>query len=284
MTDKDPSEILNIISRIENISAYPKVSLEVFKLAKDPSSNMEQIARVILQDSIITAQLLKLANSVQYFRGKSIKTITDTIITLGLDTVKNLVMAIEMIGLFKGSFNDKTFNDETFFKSSFAGALLCNRIAIECKLEDTESPYICGLLRDFGIIILRQYFSDVFTAALEIIKNRSASFYQAINDIAFFDHRFIAYLLFIRWNMPTTVVYTFRDSTPLLHDHAECAMIRKIVLYTDWLLHEENYAQWDTFYTPSKVIIPELPPESPKIKEIITSAISEVNDFSSHVF
>lgn len=107
-------------------------------------------------------------------------------------------------------------------------------------MHDTDTPFVCGLLRNFGVLVLRQYFPDLFK---RIFDEWVTSFATGCYHVCGLDHQFISYLLFMRWNLPMNIVSVFRDETSLRNFNS---IIRKIMLKADEVLKSNNYGQWDT--------------------------------------
>jgi HD-like signal output (HDOD) protein len=63
MSIPDPQKI---IERIDDLPTLPRTVLKITELVNDPKSSAKDLARVITDDQVLTARLLKLVNSSFY--------------------------------------------------------------------------------------------------------------------------------------------------------------------------------------------------------------------------
>jgi len=108
-----------------------------------------ELAHWILQDSAMTARVLRMANSVYYNpAGNPICTVSMSVLMLGYDTVCNIALSIAMIDtLLKGIQHDHVVNE---MARSFHAAVQAKSIAIARGLHDVEEIYIAALLYRLG--------------------------------------------------------------------------------------------------------------------------------------
>jgi len=83
----------NILSHIKNLPPLPKSVIEVQKITSDPNSSIADLVKVIKDDPMITANLLKAANSPLYGFTRQIKTVDQAVSLFGMNTVKGFVIS-----------------------------------------------------------------------------------------------------------------------------------------------------------------------------------------------
>jgi HD-like signal output (HDOD) protein len=282
----DPSmanRIMSTLANVEYLSSTPDLSMKLLAKVKDETASIDDIATVILPSPALCASLLRLANSVYYSRGTVITTISHAIVHLGLDAVVNYVFALEMMNTFHSSHNQDGFNGALFWKSSLAGALLAQELAIkgEAFNEDVgpETAFLSGLLRDIGVLVLRQYFPDIFLEICDCVSKKGLSFDQACKSVCMLDHRAMAFLLGTRWNLPAKILAIFQFPSVNCKDYQAVIQNRNIVLYADYLLKMNKIFLWDINAAPdqSVAIFTYLPAE--EVGPVISRINTEVNEF-----
>jgi HD-like signal output (HDOD) protein len=277
------NRIMTTLANIDYLGSTPDLSMKLLSKVKDENSSVDDIAAVILPSPALCASLLRLANSVYYSRGTVITTISHAIVHLGLDAVVNYVFALEMMNTFRSSLNQGGFNSTMFWKSSLAGALLAQELAIKGTIEDDETgpetAFLSGLLRDIGVLVLRQYFPDIFLHVCDCVYKGNQSFDQACKTACTLDHRSIAFLLGTRWNLPAKIMATFQVPSTHTKDYQSLIQYRNMVLYSDYLLKINNVFLWDVNAVPDQSIgvMTYIPAE--EIEPIIFRINSEVNEF-----
>ncbi len=82
-----------ILTQIKNLPPLPQSVLEVQKITNNPNASIKDLVNVIKDDPLITANLLKAANSPLYGFTRQIKTIDQAVALFGMSTVKGFVMS-----------------------------------------------------------------------------------------------------------------------------------------------------------------------------------------------
>lgn len=268
------------LASVEYLSSTPDVSMKLLSKVKDENSSMEDIAAVILPNPALSASLLRLANSVFYSRGAQIVTVSHALVHLGLTAVVNYVFAIEMMNTFHASGVQSGFDGPVFWKNSLAGALLAQELAAQAGVDDAETVFLSGLLRNMGVLVLRQYFQDLFSDVCASVHAHKVGFNQACkNACGGLDHQAMAFILAGRWGLPMKIAATFQPPAASTQRYGEIMAIRNMVLFSDHLLKTKNMFQWDRYalVDPAVAILTYVPAE--RIDPIISKIISEVNEF-----
>jgi HD-like signal output (HDOD) protein len=240
----DHYRILHTLQNMESIGAIPAISLKVFDRINDPRHTFNEIAYLLMQDQAMCAQILKIANSVYYSRGKRIATVSQAVAHLGTDTIKKILFAVEVMGIYPCNAQEAKFSGDSFWRHTLAGAISAYQIAMRNKFENDESFYLAALLRNLGILIIRQYFPDVFKNACDMVLAEKVSFYQAEERLMGLTHREIARLIAIRWGLPQEILLSYGPDT------SEVGMmqtINDVVRGVDAVLREKGFEQWDQY-------------------------------------
>lgn len=242
--------IMTTLSNVEFIGASPELSSKLFKKIKDEKAGIEEIAALILQNPPLCASLLKISNSAFYnARSVPIQSISKAILLLGFKAVANYVLAFELVGTFQAKNYRTDIDLNMFWKNSFAGALIAQNIAADLKLPDLESVFLSGLLRNMGVLVIRQYFPEIFTKIYSLSIDEKISFSSACTSISCLDHRYVGYLLALRWNLPSNILSVFQKASDAGYDHTSAVMVKNIVQYADYLLMQNKVFVWDKYYS-----------------------------------
>ena len=76
-------DLNRIIGQIEDLPTLPRTVLKITELVNNPKSSAKDLARIITDDQVLTARLLKLVNSSFYGFPQRISTVTGAIVLLG---------------------------------------------------------------------------------------------------------------------------------------------------------------------------------------------------------
>jgi putative nucleotidyltransferase with HDIG domain len=199
----DPEKI---IARIEDLPTLPRTVLKITELVNDPKSSAKELARVITDDQVLTARLLKLVNSSFYGFPQRISTVTAAIVLLGFDAIRNLLLTTSVFDLFAGE-NRKNRSDlEKFWDHSLGCAVGAKVIGNHLRHDNIEELFVSGLLHDIGKIVEIIYFPREFSEVATAAKNENILMITAENKILGYNHAELGKLLGERWNLPAKLV------------------------------------------------------------------------------
>jgi HD-like signal output (HDOD) protein len=271
--------ILSTLSTVEYLSSTPDVSMKLLSKVKDENASMEDLAAVILPSPSLSASLLRLANSVFYSRGAQITTVSHALVHLGLTAVVNYVFAIEMMNTFHADRVQSGFDAAQFWKCSLSGALLAQELALKAGVDEVETVFLSGLLRDMGVLVLRQYFQDIFSDICGRVYKGGVGFNDACKTACGLDHQAIAFILAGRWGLPRKIAAIFQPPTDASPGYAQAMAARNIVLFSDYLLKNKKVFQWDRYTAADPAIAVLTYIAAEEIDPIISKIVSEVNEF-----
>jgi HD-like signal output (HDOD) protein len=244
MAKTDPYRIINTLQNMESIGALPSLSLKIFNKLNEPDFNIVDVAQLMLQDQAICAQILKVANSVFYARGNHITTISQAIAHLGTNVIKRLLFAIELMGIYPNNMQEARFNENDFWRHTMAGAILSQEIAYHNTSGNSETFYLTALLRNLGILIIRQFFPDLFRDVCEYAREKSVSFVNAEKKVLRLEHGEVAYLVAVRWGLPKEILYSYKQDFSTIGYYRT---ILEIIQTSDAILAGKKYGIWDPF-------------------------------------
>ncbi len=118
--------------------------------SKDESS-FSDLARSILQDPTLTAQILKMSNSMYYNPySKRINTVSRAVMRLGFDTVKGMCLSIALMETVLSSIHREKVAAE--IARAFHAAAQAKNLAVKRGLARPEEVFIAALLTRIGQI------------------------------------------------------------------------------------------------------------------------------------
>lgn len=199
-------ELKNRLSSIKSLPTLPAVADNVIKLTQNPDSTAFEIAEAISQDQSLASKVLKTANSSYYGFPRKITTINYAIVVLGLNNIKNIVLSTSIMKQFSKKDENLLFNHTDFWKHSLLCGIISKKISEHMGIKNSEEMFMCGLLHDFGKLILDTYFKEEFIQALELAGKDHLSLVNAENKIFGFNHTGVGALLLRKWSLPPLLV------------------------------------------------------------------------------
>ncbi|MBT2865835.1 HDOD domain-containing protein [Chromobacterium violaceum] len=128
----------------------PKVVQELVASFHRSDVNINDITDMVMHDQVLSARVLRLANSARFGSSRRVGSLDDAVILLGFDNLRVLVIASGVTGATLGI---SGFDMKAFWLRSFAMASTSKLLAKLAGLE-AQLGYTCGLLADIGELVL----------------------------------------------------------------------------------------------------------------------------------
>jgi putative nucleotidyltransferase with HDIG domain len=199
-------ELINRLSSIKSLPTLPVVADNVIKLTRNPDSTAFEIAEAISLDQSLASKVLKTANSAYYGFPRKITTINYAIVVLGLNNIKNIVLSTSIMGQFPKKNQNLLFDRKDFWKHSLLCGIIAKKISEHMGIKNSEEMFMCGLLHDFGKLILDTFFQEEFVSALQMAEKNQLTVMEAENRIFGFNHSGVGGLLLRKWSLPPSLV------------------------------------------------------------------------------
>jgi len=195
-------DLKKIIARIDDLPTLPRTVLKITELVNDPKSSAKDIARIITDDQVLTARLLKLVNSSFYGFPQRISTVNTAIVLLGFDAIRSLLLTTSVFDLFAGRNKKNRQDQEKFWDHSLGCAVGAKVIGNYLRHDKIEELFVAGLLHDIGKIVEMLYLPDEFARVVAATTQQNIMMLTAEEEVLGYDHAEIGKLLAGRWNLP----------------------------------------------------------------------------------
>lgn len=218
-----------IVKEIDELPQFPDNIMYLQKLISDPESEITDIAKQILSDVSLTADLLKLVNSAQFMLPKKVDSIVEAVKLVGMRGLKNLLYSYGTQKLLTKNSEEQKELWEHARKVAFYSFTLAR--SFKRKKDILDDVYVGGILHDMGKII----FSNVHPDLLKRIQN-----FCAIKGIprglfedfaAGLSHAEIGAKIARKWNFPEALIQAIRYH----HEPTECDPNHRDIVYMVYL-------------------------------------------------
>jgi len=203
---KDQGEVKKQIRRIKNLPTLPGIVQKISRMVENPKTSSADVARLIAQDQVLSAKVLRMANSPFFGMSRKISSITQALVILGFNVVKGLVLTSSVFDMMKQSMVG-------LWEHSIGCAAAAGAVARHLDRPDTEEVLVAGLLHDLGKVVLSLQVPEETTRILDLAKEKEISFYEAEREILDFTHSDVGLWLSEHWNLPLAL------SDPMRHHH-----------------------------------------------------------------
>lgn len=185
-----------------NLRPISDVALQALDLARDPMSSFPQLERLILQDQVITANILKLANSAYYHLPVQVGTLSQALRLLGMSAIRKLVMQIVVYQMFSRKFYAYSMEAGELFRHSVACARIAELLIGQQTDQKKEQAYLAGLLHDLGKVVLERCAGALFPQVVNRVLFQGMEFDRAEREVLGTDHSAVGRLVVDKWRLP----------------------------------------------------------------------------------
>ncbi len=239
-TPSGAARIEELLKGVVDLHTLPIIILEADRLMRDPRTSAQQVADLLARDPALAGRILRLVNSPYYGFQRRIGNLTQAIVILGFQTVKNLMLTVSVIESFQGTEVD-VFDYPKFWSHSVACAIAAREIARLAKSPHAEKAYIAGLLHDVGKLLLAQHLPEQVTAVEERIL-QGCTRLEAEQAVFGYDHSDVGGMLSQAWSLPDSVTCAIRDhhapAESPVRGAADIVHLANILVSTLGLSHE----------------------------------------------
>lgn len=146
----------SLLSKIKTLPPLPETVTQIQRICADPESSVGDLIKVVEKDPMITANLLKAANSPFYGFSREIKTVSQAVSLFGMSTVKGLALSGAVKKLLSVDLDPYGITPESFADiSSLQNALMYTWYSkVDRSKLDVLS--VASFLQETGKIIIAQ--------------------------------------------------------------------------------------------------------------------------------
>ncbi|HEV7300430.1 MAG TPA: GGDEF domain-containing protein [Tepidisphaeraceae bacterium] len=153
--------LIEKIRQCPNLPSLPTIAMQVLNLAQRADVDIAEIARIISKDPALSGKILRTVNSSFYGRSQHVSTISQSLVILGLQSVKTLVLGFSLVTNLAKS-KSKGFKHLTYWKRSVYAATASRTIAAKINLVQQEEVFLIALLMDIGMLVLDQVIGEEY--------------------------------------------------------------------------------------------------------------------------
>lgn len=202
-----PTKKIELMTKhVSGLMAFPFTVAKVLRLVDNSKTGAADLSKVMEADPVISANILKVSNTVFFASlNRRISTIKDAVVRIGLRETKRIVMGMSVMAILDKKNNNLGFDRMAFWQHSLATALIAERIAKRMGRVNTDEAFLAGLLHDFGIILLDEFFPTVLAKVLDATTNNASRFVDNEVSILGISHNDVVKELFAAWKLPEAV-------------------------------------------------------------------------------
>ncbi|MCS7160949.1 MAG: HDOD domain-containing protein [Gemmatales bacterium] len=142
------------LCRLEELPMLPTWAVEALELANQPDSSLRDLARLIQRDLVLSAGILKLANSSLYCSGREVTSVEQAVVRLGVLRCRHAILAVGMRTLWHEGTRrlNPRWTPYLWYHALLVGHL-ASRLAQRLRLPFQGEELVAGLAHDLGRLV-----------------------------------------------------------------------------------------------------------------------------------
>lgn len=188
------TELKKIIMDTKTLPTLPGVINKLNTLSENDKASMQELAKIVTSDQILSARILRLANSPSYGFYR-VSTISNAMILLGVNVVKSLALSSSIFEIMEK-------DSVGLWEHSLGAGMAANLIARKLALPECEEISTAALLHDIGKVIISQKCSDASAEIRRVVRESQITMREAEREVLDTDHGEVGGWLAKCWFLP----------------------------------------------------------------------------------
>ena len=194
----DLPQLDELLAEVAELQPLPAVATKILQLGENQQFSAHELATIIASDQVLTARLLRLANSAYYGAARRIGTVRDAVVLLGFRTVQQVALASCLVGNPRPLANLEYLE---FWQFSIATGLL-SEILARTEGRHQDAAFTAGVIHNIGLLTLDQQRPQVLTEVLTRARQQHETLQQAERGLLGYTDADLGGALTLHWNFP----------------------------------------------------------------------------------
>jgi putative nucleotidyltransferase with HDIG domain len=201
------------------------VATRLMQLVEDPDTSGADLAAVIQYDPSMTANVLRLCNSVAMGGVRKVTDVKQAVNLLGIEKLISLVILADSAPNFRSGQSGYDLGYGELWRYSVSAAIIARELAEEKDAKNVSLVFTSALIKDIGKVILHTYISEAFDQIRDQVFRAGKSFLEAEKQVLGIDHAELGALAMEKWGFDPQMVDIIRHHhNPLESDSQGLAL------------------------------------------------------------
>lgn len=224
----EPGQVELVLAQIDALPTLSAVAVRLLELTHDDHTGAREIAELIEADQSLSARLI--AETGRAGIGPAVQTVRDAVVRLGLNAVRNLVLAVRIFETFAPRVEKapSRFDREGFWKHSLAVGCAARLLAGQRPAGTSgwpapEEAFLCGLVHDLGKVVFDACFPKSYDRVIARVDARQGCIADVEREVLGVDHALAGRRLARHWRLPAAI-----EECIWLHHHTPASTPSRI--------------------------------------------------------
>jgi putative nucleotidyltransferase with HDIG domain len=202
--------IEDITASVKSLPTLPVAVAQVIQLTSSSDSSLADFERVVKPDPALTANILRVANSVRYRGVKPSLSVRDGIGRLGIRGLFEIAAGHALVRVIPDRLPGYDLNATRFWTHSVAVGIFTQKLLKGAPGDVRDVAFTAGLLHDLGKLVIGAFLEQKVDAVRGALNQTGLSFITAERDALGTDHAEVGLAVAHQWKLPDAVASAAR--------------------------------------------------------------------------
>lgn len=232
----EPIDLDALIRSANDLEPLQHSASRLASLAAKESWSVPEVVSAISFDPVLTARVLKAANSAASGGVHRITTVREALVRLGMGRVVTIAVGSSVKGQMRGAVPEFGLSEGALWRHSVAASLAAESAVGVCKARVPHDAFTAALLHDMGKIVLARHLGPDHLDFLRCAREEGhVSGLQAEKELLGCHHGELAGLIAQHFNLPENIVIGVsyhHDPDVIAHVMADVVHLSDVVART----------------------------------------------------
>ena len=275
-------------TELTKLPSLPHVLIKLLSACHNDTASIDSLVEIINKDASLSAKVLAVANSPVYGKSHEITTLKQTLLFLGLDTIKSIAITASVQQFFSRYSKEKSRFLKNFWEHTLSTAIVAKSLAKLTAYSNPEEAYLAGLLHDIGKLVFENYsqheYSNLFT-------NHSSEERLHLEKEKYnISHDEIGARLLVIWSVSDVISDAIKYHHAKTSDILEAHQLVKIInlansMASDPLMNKETVLEYShrLFDLSDSVLLDILKKAKDEVKKMAASMDIDIGDINANM-
>jgi putative nucleotidyltransferase with HDIG domain len=231
--------VKEILQRVDKLPAFPSTATKLLKMLQSSTWDVNVATKTIRNDEILSAAILRCANSVAFGSNTNTFDLHQSIVRLGARNLVQIAIDQSVAPLMQDRGSSFGLRRGALWRSALAGALAAEMLAKDLPDANTELVYIAALMRDIGKIVLDLAYGEEYRDLVEPFVSDDTPYCDIERRAIGCDHSQLGAELARQWNIPdpipNAILFHHNPPPPDSPDHSTiCDVVHAADMIARW--------------------------------------------------
>jgi len=240
----DPYQPLNMLKVSGNLPVMPQLLVQLMELCSQEDIDLQAVADLVTKDAALAAKVLQLCNSAFIGARSPFADVTQAVVYLGADTIRNLTISVSVQQVFRRMKSNGLLQLDRFWYHSYESAILGQRIAEATGYTNPSEAYLGCLVHDLGKLLMWMAFPGKYAPLLiKGVRCHGGRLAFLEQEKLHINHCDAGAWLLDQWGLPGQIGEAVRAHHCFVDELTDSPALTRIVSFADLLSHCDDPEQ-----------------------------------------